>query len=570
MEHRLRGSVVSEGMVKGEVLLVTTGEVRVPRTFVQPGQVQRELQNLERALAATRLEIEHLETDVRGRLGNASQIIGTYQSVLQDEEGLIKPIRKLIEEEQHAAAYAVFRHLSDVAAKLRLMPEPLPSRVPDLLDIKHRIIGNLGGRRAPVDLRKLPRRVVIVADDLSPAQTATLDRNKVLAFVTDLGGPAGHTAILARHLGIPAVVGLGDVTGKARSGDTILVDALRGEVVVSPTQDSLREFQSRSRRRAARSRRVSVGPDLKTRDGVPIRILANLDRIEHAETLQKLDIPGVGLFRTEFLFLGIDRAPDEDAQVGLYTELLEKMAPHPVLIRTMDFGADKWDHRLGENTEPNPFLGLRAIRLSFAHEDLFRGQLRAILRASIAGNPHILFPMIMDVEEMVRARSHVDVVTEELRAEGIPFREDIPVGAMIEVPSAGLTAEALMRHADFVSLGTNDLTQYTLAIDRTNPLVAKHFAPHHPGVLKLLKLTIDAAHEANRPVSACGEMAGASEFAPVLLGLGLRTLSMASSRVPDVYRRISQLRIRDCERLAQQMLEADGAVACEDLLRKFR
>lgn len=545
---------------------MATGEVRVPRTTIHENQVERELARLDRAVAAAVADVEALSMDLRNRLGDMAEIIGTYLAFLHDEQGLLAPVRKLIKEEKLAAAYAVFRHFSDVSVRLKGMPEPLPSRVPDLLDIKRRIIGHLGVKSAPVDLKSLPRKVVIVADDLSPSQTAVLDRDKVVAFVTDMGGPASHTAILARHLGIPAVVGLGDVTRKVRSGEHVLVDGMAGEVVVEPGEDTVRAFQSRMRRQTQTVRRVTLPDVLASRDGIPVSLLGNVDRVEQGLDIARLGVRGIGLFRTEFLFLGRHDAPDEESQVDLYRRLLTAMAPHPVFIRTLDFGADKWDHRLGENLEPNPFLGLRAIRLSFVHSDLFKSQLRAILRASLAGEPRILFPMIMDAAEMLRARSYLDAVAVELRESGIPFKENIPVGAMVEVPSAALCIDRLLRRADFVNLGTNDLTQYTLAIDRTNPLVAKHFAPYHPAVLHLMRDTVRRADSMNRLVTACGEMAGTAEFTPVLLGLGVRSLSMAAPRVPSVVDRIRSLRVRDCETLVERMLNADGAEEAREIL----
>jgi phosphotransferase system enzyme I (PtsI) len=559
LERRIKGSVVSDGLAKGEALLVATGEVRVPKTVVTEAQVDREISRLDRALRETIQDVEELSVELKGRIGDMAEIIGTYLAFLQDEHGLIKPIKDLIRKERFAAPYAVFHQFTALAQTLKTMPEPLPSRIPDLIDIKRRLIGHLGLKGTPVDLRSLPRRVIIVADDLTPSQTAVLDREKVVAFVTDMGGPASHTAILARHLGIPAVVGLGDVTRQVRSGDTILVDGLAGEVVVDPSAETMRSFQGRMRRQTMKTRNIYLPDPLKTRDGVEVHILGNIDRIEQGQDLTKLGVKGVGLFRTEFLFLGRHDAPDEESQVDLYRRLLSTMAPHPVHIRTMDFGADKWDHRLGENHEPNPFLGLRAIRLSFAHADLFKSQLRAILRASPAGNPRILFPMIMDAAEMRRALGYLHAVASELREADIPIKADIPVGAMVEVPSAALGINALLRTCDFVNLGTNDLTQYTLAIDRTNPLVAKHFAPHHPAVLQLLRDTVRRADSLRKQVVACGEMAGSEEFAPVLLGLGVRCLSMAAPRVAGVAERVASLRVQDCESVVERMLNADGA-----------
>ncbi|MAG55788.1 MAG: phosphoenolpyruvate--protein phosphotransferase [Planctomycetes bacterium] len=568
--RRLRGSVVSEGLARGEALVVATGEVYVPEGRVAEAMVEREVQRFDRAVAATRRDIEVLRNEARQHLGEMTEIIGTYLAFLGDEATLLGPVRRLVREERYNATYATFRRFSDVSRELEGLPEPLPSRVPDLVDIKRRIIGHLRGGRGPVaELERLRRKVVIIADDLSPTQTAKLDRDKVLAFVTDRGGPASHTAILARHLGIPAVVGLGNVTKAVRSGDHVIVDGMLGEVIVTPDDESVRQFQSKSRKLAASRKKVHLGHGVAhTRDRTEIRILGNIDRGEQVPALQELGIEGVGLFRTEFLFLG-RRMPDEEEQRLHYGRLLADMAPHPICIRTMDFGADKWDHRVGGQHEENPFLGMRAIRLSFAHETLFRTQLRAILRASPAGNCRIMFPMIMDVGEFRRAVGILRSVQDELRAEGQAYDPNTKIGAMIEVPSAALTVENLLREVDFLSLGTNDLTQYTLAVDRTNPLVANLFDPHHPSVLRLISDTSEACLRVGCPLSACGEMAGTSDYTPVLIGLGLTTLSMASRRVPLVVPRIAKLHLAECRDLAQAMLAADDAAHARRLLDDF-
>lgn len=571
MSRRFRGTVVSEGMARGDALVVATGEVYVPEGRVTEQLVDREVQRFKKAVDLTRRDIEGLTRDAKAQLGELTEIIGWYLAILADETTLLGPIEELIRREHFTATYATFRRFSEVAAEFERLPEPLPSRVPDLIDIKRRLIAHLrGGRRSLGELERLRRKVVIIADDLTPTQTATLDREKVLGFATDRGGPGSHTAILARHLGIPAIVGLGNATSVVRSGQPVIVDGiLRGELLVDPDPEALREYATYSRRLQARRRRVHLDQEkATTRDGVQVTILGNIDRGEQVSSLKQLGVEGVGLFRTEFLFLGQEE-PDEESQRQHYARLLRDMAPHPVCIRTMDFGADKWDHRVGGNTEPNPFLGMRAIRLSFAHESLFRTQLRAILRASIEGNCQIMFPMITDTAEFRRARDILENVKEELRAERISFDDRVAVGAMIEVPSAALTAENLLREADFLSLGTNDLTQYTIAVDRTNPLVADLFNPHHPSVLRLMRLTVTAAEQAGRPLSACGEMAGTAEYTPVVLGLGLTRLSMAAPRVPEVVPEIRRLHRDACRKLVDQMMNADGAAAARELLQAF-
>lgn len=571
MSRRVRGTVVSEGLARGEALVVATGEVYVPEGHVGEHLVEREVHRFRRAVEAARSEIAREEKEARERLGEMSEIIGWYLTILADETTLLRPIEDLIRSERFTSTYAVFRRFSDVAEQFEKSGEPMASRVPDIIDVKRRLISHLRGGKKPLgELERLKRKVVIIADDLTPSQTASLDREKVLAFATDRGGPAGHTAILARHLGIPAIVGLDNVSSMVRSGEPVIIDGLkRGEVIVHPDENDIHEYQTLSRRLQARRRRVHLDQERAlTKDGVPITILGNIDRGEQVKSLRQLGVEGVGLFRTEFLFLG-RATPDEESQHEHYARLLRDMAPHNVCIRTMDFGADKWDHRVGGGREPNPFLGMRAIRLSFAHEALFRTQLRAILRASLEGSCQIMFPMISDAGEFRSAVAILERVKDELRAEGTPFDDRVQVGAMIEVPSAALTVDSLLADADFLSLGTNDLTQYTLAVDRTNPLVAELFVPHHPAVLRLMRLTVAASEKHGKPVSACGEMAGTAHYTPVVLGLGLTRLSMAAGRVPEVVTRIRKLNSDACRAVVEKMMNADSAAAAQQILTDF-
>lgn len=568
--QRLKGIVVSDGLARGEAFVAGTGDMPVQERRIPRGETDRELARLEKALREARKDLLDLKDRTRALLGEVGEIFSTHLAILGDEAGLLQPIRRLIQQERWDAVTAVSRHFDSVAEELRKLPEPLPSRVPDLLDIRRKLLAHLAGRKGPGSLDRLPRKVVVVADDLSPSQTATLDREKVLAFATDRGGPASHTAILARGLGIPALVGMGNLVRAVRPGDQVLIDGINGEVIVNPDEETVREFEARRRRLHARGRSATVdhGP-LRTADGHPVEILGNIDSGGGVKDLKELGVRGIGLFRTEYLYLGRDDAPDEDLQAEHYARLVRDMAPYPVCIRTMDFGADKWDHRVGAGNEPNPFLGMRAIRLSFAHEGVFRAQLRAILRASAAGNVRLMFPMITDAAEFRRARAVLRSEIERLRHEGVAFNPDIAVGAMVETPAAALTAASILKEADFLSLGSNDLTQYTLAVDRTNPLVAALFASHHPAVLQLIKAASDAARAAGKKLSACGEMAGSLRYSPVLLGLGITTLSMAGSRVGEVADQIRRLNLEACRETASRMLDAEDARAAGQILDAF-
>ena len=571
MMRRFRGSVVSEGLAKGEVFIITSGEIRVQERRVDETKRGAEVERFEKAVLLARKDIAEIAAKAESQLNkDVSGVVSSLLVFLEDQVGLLDPIRRLIREDGLDAPSAVTRRFQELVQEFKALPEPLPSRVGDLLDLERRLVARVMGRRWTTRVDRLPRKVIIVAEDLTPTQTAALDRSRVLGIVTDRGGPASHTAILARQLGIPAVVGVGGIFRHARQGEQLLVDALGGEVILNPDSNSLHTWRVKQRRLNEQKRKLE-GRTLEpvTLDGVTIQLMANIDRGESARKLVELGVDGVGLFRTEFLYLGRDDAPDEEDQVAHYRGLLESMAPHPVCFRTFDFGADKFEHRLGLVQEPNPFLGLRSIRLSFEHEELFRAQLRAILRASVVGEARIMFPLVSDLADFRRARRIMHEIEEDLRSTGIPFREDIPVGAMVEVPAAALTARNLCREADFLSIGTNDLTQYTLAVDRTNAQVAPLFKPHHPGVLRLMQMSIEAARERGRPVSACGEMAGAERYVPVLLGLGLRTLSMSAPRVFEVVNRIRALRVEDCRELALSMLTSDDAQEADAHLDAF-
>ena len=569
--RRMRGSVVSDGLARGTAHIITPGEIHIREGRIAAEDAESEIQRLERALQATRRDIERLQQEARPALGEAIEVIGTYLALLDDHVGLLNPIRVRIRNESLDAPTAVTRRFRELVSEFKSLPEPLPSRVPDLLDLERRILEHLLGRRSGTRLDSLPRKVIIVADDLSPTQTASLDREKVLAFVTDRGGPASHTAILARHLGIPAVVGLGDVTRATRQGDLVLVDGFTGAVTIDPDEETLHNFQMKIRRTQVRSRKFTLaGHALRTRDGEAITVRANIDTGEAAASLNEAGVPGVGLFRTEFLYLGRESAPDEEAQAEHYRQLIKAMAPHPVSIRTFDFGADQFADGLGVPRVPNPFLGVRSIRLAFAHEDLFRAQLRAILLAAPAGRAQIMFPMISDLEEFRRAKAILLSAAEEVRSAGHALDPDIKIGAMIELPAAVLTARDILREADFLSLGTNDLTQYTLAVDRTNAHVASLFRPHHPAVLRLVRMTVDAAAEAGKPLTACGEMAADAHYVPVLLGLGLRRLSLALPRLPVVADVIRRLDLQDCNDLAAGMLASSGPDEAWALLQQFQ
>jgi phosphoenolpyruvate-protein phosphotransferase (PTS system enzyme I) len=564
-----KGTVVSEGAAAGEALVLVGGNAPVADVKVKVADREKEAQRFHRAIETVRKDVEKVRVETEGRLGDLARVLDTYLSIL-DDPTIAERVLDKIRGKGANAAYAVQTVLRAVAEDFRRLGPPVSSYAPELVDLERRIVDTILGREA-MRLDKLARPVVVIADELTPMQTVTMDKARIMGIALDFGAPESHTAIVARHLGIPALIGMGSASKEVPQGARVVLDAVEGKLVVEPDRDTILHY-AKVVRRLSRERQRSVEertPEAVTRDDVVVEVRCNVDTGAGAASAAELGIHGVGLFRTEFLYIGREKPPDEDAQRVEYAAALAAFKNQPVVIRTMDFGADKFDARVNAPKEPNPFLGLRGIRLTFELPDLLRTQIRAILRASPNGAAQIMFPMINDLGEFRRAKAYVEQVKRELRAEKIPFDATTPVGAMIETPSAAMQAESILREADFLSLGTNDLTQYALAVDRTNAKVAGMFKPHHPAVCRLIKTTVAAGRAAGKPVAVCGEMAGAPRYVPLLLGLGLRALSCAASRVRDVVDRVRRVEIDECEALASRVLGAEDAVASSRLLDQF-
>jgi phosphoenolpyruvate-protein phosphotransferase (PTS system enzyme I) len=551
-----RGTSVSEGVAAGEALVLLHGEVQVQEATIAPSQRLKEIAKLKRALAATKKDIERLEEETRDRIGDLSRLLTIYQTFL-DDSTIVTPIIDAIRHKNLSAQTALHQVLRGFVDRFLRMGEPFANYAPELLDLERRVQARLLGNEL-VTLSRLKRPVVIIADELAPMQALAIDREKVLAFATETGSPESHTAILARHLGIPAVTGLRDLTKNVGQHARVIIDGLEGSVIVDPDRETAQRYakviRGLTRERHLVAERMPY--QVATADGVPIEVLCNIDTAEGAHDLAEAGYAGVGLFRTEFLYIGRTRPPDENTQSAAYTELLKAFGSRPVVIRTMDFGADKFDDRVSLHREANPALGLRSIRLSFEREDLFRAQLRAILRASVHGAARIMFPMITDLAEFRQARAIVDSVKAELTRKRVRFAPSVPVGAMIELPAAVLEAGHLLGEADFLSVGSNDLIQYTLGVDRTNGRVAHLYRPYHPAVCRLIGMTVEAGVAAKKPISLCGEMAGNPRYVPLLIGLGVRTFSMAPARVGPVIDLMRRVQLSDCEALAQAALAA--------------
>lgn len=567
----LVGLAASPGIAIGRCWLVERRKVRTPKRRISPEEVDDELARLRNALELSDLQLE----EVRGKISKSEAVGGAEHTAILDmhrlmlkDEMLLLEAQRLIREERLNAEWAVKRAVRKIKSAFHEQAdEYFKERRADVDFVGERIIKNLLGQAPDVD-EPPPEGAIIVAHDLSPADTALLlHERKVAAFVTDAGAKTSHTAIVARALEVPAVVGTGRATSCVERGDWIVVDGGRGVVVVNPSPEERAEYELARKRREREERELLQGRDLpaRTQDDVTLRLAGNIEFVEEVPSLLNHGGEAVGLYRTEFLFMGRGDLPTEEEHYQNYRRVLESLAPRPVTIRTFDLGGDKLPSGMRLTAE-NPALGLRAIRYCLRQPELFRAQLRALLRASVHGNLKIMFPMISGVAELRAARAALEAARAELIAERVEVR-DVPVGIMIELPSAALLADRLAQECDFFSIGTNDLIQYTIGIDRQNKDVAYLYKPLHLAVLRMLKNVCDVARAAGVPVSMCGEMAGEPVNALVLLGLGVSELSMNGPSIPMVKRVIRAAKASDGRALVERLLNLTFA---DDIEREVR
>jgi len=552
----MRGIPVSQGYCIGKALVLDTAERWIPKRTVPPEHVAHEQDLVRRAFEAATEEIRQEREQARARVGGdvVADILGGHEAILRDPK-LVMQVLEVIADKQYSAAFATnlvmlrYQRRFEAADFLR-------DRVRDLVDIKRRVVRHIVGETRQ-ELAELSEPVIIIAHDLTPSQTAGLERtDKVLGFATDLGGATSHTAIVARGLGLPAVVGLDNISSAVTPGDRLILDGTHGVVIIEPDEAQVAEYRAQEARRDVMIRSLEELRDLpaETRDGVCVDLHANLEFPDELDACTRRGASGVGLFRTEFMFLRGGPDPNEEEQFQVYRQVAERMEGKPVVIRTVDLGADKYPQHRNWEPEPNPFLGLRSIRYCLRHREIFWPQLRAILRASIHGNIRIMFPLITRLMELRQANYLLRLAMEELEEEGFEVRTNIPVGVMIETPSAALCAADLAREASFFSIGTNDLIQYTLAVDRTNERVASLYSAHDPAVLRLLRMIIRQAGRQKVGVSLCGEMAGDPVSTMLLLGLGLRNLSMATGRIPEIKKMIRSISMSEAQKVARRVL----------------
>jgi phosphotransferase system enzyme I (PtsI) len=556
----VKGIPVSPGIVIARAFVLGEAETHVPHREIEEHEIDAELGRLEAALRDASADIATLRDRTEQQLGReAAKIFGFHLGLAQDPS-LLGPMRDRVRRDRVNAEVAVADSFKKVTDQFKAIGnEVFRQKANDVLDLERRVLGKLMGENES-RLSALTEPVIIIAHELTPSQTAGMDRKKILGIATDLGGRTSHTSIVARAIEIPCVVGCQRVMQRAEDGDLVIVDGDTGVVVVRPDERTLEEYRSQQDRfsnfRAIL--RETARLEAVTKDGARIRLLGNIEFPHEVENVLANGGDGVGLYRTEFLYLTNDHEPSEDEQYHAYRHTLELLAGRPCTIRTLDLGADKYTQQRAHEPERNPFLGLRSIRYCLAHREMFKTQLRAILRASAHGPLKVMFPLVSTLMELRQAKMILNDVCEELEEEGIAFDRGIQTGIMIEVPSAALMSRAFAQECSFFSIGTNDLIQYTLAVDRGNERVANLYTGASPAVLYLVKQVVRSARRAGIDVSLCGEIAGEALYTMLLIGLGLRTLSLVPSQIPLIKRVIRSVDIPHCEELARRVGSFDS------------
>lgn len=551
------GISASQGISIGRVFYYLDEYLRVPEYTVKENEVNVEIARFEIAIEKTREELVELKNSLNKENSiNEAGFLDAHILMLDDPE-LSKQIKTKIIDSRYNAERALFETVKGFVELIKASSDQyIKERTFDIRDVAKRVLGNLLYKKR-VDLRDLNEEVILIAHELLPSDTLTMDKRMVKGIATDAGGRTSHTAILARAFEIPAVLGLRNITAEVRNGDMVIIDGGKGIVIVRPDEPTLEQYRKKLndwQKKEVELLNLNVLP-AETKDGKKILLKANIEIPEETESVISHGADGVGLYRSEFFFIQPGEFASEDEQYKAYSQVLSSMGDKPVTIRTIDLGGDKILPGTAYFEETNPILGWRSIRFCMTRKDIFETQLRALLRASVHGNLRIMFPMISGVEELDQVLEFYELVKLELEKEGVQFDKNIPLGIMIEVPSAALTADILARKVKFFSIGTNDLIQYTIAVDRGNEKIAYLYEPFHPGVLRLLKMIIEGAHSQSIPVAMCGEMAGDPYAAVILLGLGLDIFSMSSFSVPEIKNIIRSVSMVEAEELVGTIFE---------------
>ncbi|MEN0110361.1 MAG: phosphoenolpyruvate--protein phosphotransferase [Planctomycetota bacterium] len=567
---RLQGIAVSPGVAIAEALVVDNEGFRIPRRFLARDAIDREIARLGVAIDETTAEIEASRQRIADRLGDDYGSIFSAHAQMVNDRKLRGELEELIRERHYSAEYSVSRVLRRYAKVFQSLEGPyLAERANDVFDIEKRLLRRLLGEKRE-ELGRVTSAVLVLARNLTPSETASMKPEFIRGFATETGGPGSHTAIVAEGLGIPAVVGAGPFLSDVSGGETVIIDGDEGVVILRPDEETLARYRhevEEQRHLAARLAELSDLP-CETRDGERVQLLGNIEFPAEASLCLERGVDGIGLYRTEFLYLTRDSVPTEEEHLAAYREVAAAMDGRPVVMRTLDLGADKLSMLPTPEDERNPFLGLRSIRLALKHVEMFRTQLRAMLRASVDGDIRIMFPLVSNLLELRRARMVLADAMEDLEEAGVAFDRDVKVGMMVEVPSAVVMMDQFVEEVDFFSIGTNDLVQYALAVDRSNKDVAPLYTSADPSVIRLVKMAVDAATAGGKPVSLCGQMSGAPLYTMLLLGLGLRSLSVTPSAAPEVKRVCRSTTIPHCEAVAERVLRLESARDVKTYLRE--
>jgi phosphotransferase system enzyme I (PtsI) len=563
------GIGVSAGVVIGNALVLGHDLNSVHEIELLPEMVEPEISRFRQALALSHRQLEDLKGRVEEALGEKEAAIFDAHMMLVADQVLVEEVIAQTRARRRNVEFIFHEVVERYTKALQNIDDSyIRDRLADIKDVASRVVRNLQGT-VETDLRELAGVRIIIAHDLSPSETGNMDRRHVIAFATEIGSRTSHTAIMARSLGVPAVVGVAQLTDQVNNGDLLIVDGYKGQVIVRPDEALLEDYRARIRAQEkwVRNLKAEVALPSETIDGFRVQLATNIEKPEEVETVKQNYGVGIGLFRTEYLFINETTLPSEEQQFKAYRKVVEAILPRSVIFRTLDIGGDKFLSHFQLPSEMNPFLGTRAIRFCLAQPQIFMSQLRAILRASAYGKVRIMFPMVATLDELQAALKYLSQAKDELKAEGIPYNSHLDVGIMIEVPAAAMIADKLAPHVDFFSVGTNDLIQYSLAADRSNPDISYLYQPCHPSIIRLIRQVAHAAYAHGKWVGICGEMASDPVLVPLVLGLGIHELSMSPVAIAPVKRLIRHMKMHEAEALVRQSLQCSTAAEVLELCR---